>query len=104
MRFSIKVKYIAAVTVKKTHYEFNRYKGGKGCVDIRFTNVLAGVETKKWPWSKTVTDCEVFVHNSLWETWRHADTLDRVRKPMAVRLTDSLRSYMAGHGDGKDAK
>jgi hypothetical protein len=103
LRYKIEVTYIAAVTAKKVRFQYNRYRNDEGYVDMRFTYVLAEIETKKWPWSKPVTDCEVFVHNSHWKAWRYAGTLDRVRKSVARALTDCLRGYMAGYGDGKDA-
>ena len=104
MKYKIEVIYIAVVTSNKTRVYQDRKFAPDDYVDYRFTYVLAEIKTRKWPWSKPVTDCEVFTHNSHWNTWRYSDTLERVRKSMAKSLTACLRGYMAGYGDGKDAK
>ena len=104
MRYSIKVKYIAAVTVNKTRVCPDPKRYPDDYQDHRFTYVLAGIETRKWPWSMPVKGCGVFTHFSTPNTWRDTDTYVEVRKSMAGQLTDCLRGYMAGYGDGKDAK
>lgn len=103
MKYKIEVTYIAAIEVRKTRVYLDRNRYADDYVGHRFTYVLAEVKTKKWPWSTPVKDCELFTHNSVWNTWRYTDTFVEVRKTMAKSLTACLRGYMAGYGDGKDA-
>ena len=104
--YDIKVIYVAAVTVRKTSVPAPFPFVGRAARQVkhRFTYVLAEVETKKWPWSTPVKDCEVFTHHSVPNTWSYTDTMIAVRRSVAKSLTACLRGYMAGYGDGKDAK
>jgi len=101
--YDMKVIYVAAVTSRKTRVHAYNFSPDD-YVDYRFTYVLAEIETRKWPWSTPVKDCEVFTHSSVNNTWRNTDTYVEVRKSMAKSLTACLRGYMTGYGDGKDAK
>jgi hypothetical protein len=100
LRYKTKIKKIAAVGVLRLpdiKTALHTIDGGK------FVTVLAEVETKKWPWSKPVIDCAIFSINTRWDKWRHAYTLDRVKRSVAKSLTACLASYMEGHEDGKNA-